>query len=212
VSPSMHALSLIACTALVQAHRHEPPRWGPEDSDALTLISRDSVLPKERPAARVGSGVPRAQDDLEAIAIGNVLDRFHHAAARADFNDYFAAWTEESVFLGTDATERWVGNQFKEFARPHFANTKGWAYRPHGRHISVLKDGMHACFDELLDNDKLGLCRGSGVLAKQGGEWKILQYNLSIPVPNDLAAGVVEAIRKAPAARRPEKDPERHKE
>jgi hypothetical protein len=138
------------------------------------------------------------QPDIQSVAINNVLDRFHEAATKADFEAYFAAWTQESVFLGTDATERWLGDQFKDFARPIFEKGKGWAYHPHDRHISVLPDGKSAYFDELLDNDKLGLCRGSGVLAKRGDDWKILQYNLSIPIPNDLAAGIVDTIRKAP--------------
>ena len=47
--------------------------------------------------------------------------------------------------------------------------------------------GAGAYFDELLDNAKLGLCRGSGILAKKGDDWKVLQYNLSIPIPNALA-------------------------
>jgi len=140
------------------------------------------------------------QPDIQSVAINNVLERFHAAAAKADFDAYFRAWTDESVFLGTDATERWVGEQFKDFVRPHFEKGQGWAYRPHDRNITVLPDGKTAFFDELLDNDKLGLCRGSGVLAKRGDDWKILQYNLSIPIPNDLAAGVVDTIRKAPPA------------
>jgi hypothetical protein len=32
----------------------------------------------------------------------------------------------------------------------------------------------------------MGPCRGSGVLVKQDGAWKIAQYNLSVPIPNDL--------------------------
>jgi hypothetical protein len=53
-------------------------------------------------------------------------------------------------------------------------------------------------FDELLDNEKLGLCRGSGVLRRMGGEWKVMQYNLSIPIPNEKALQVAELIRAKP--------------
>lgn len=130
--------------------------------------------------------------------VGAVLDDFHDAAAKADFDRYFKHWSPLSVFLGTDATERWVGQEFKDFAKPHFDAGKGWAYRPHDRHIQVAPNNEAAFFDELLDNDKLGLCRGSGVLRKMEGEWWLMQYNLSIPVPNDLATRVVGLIKQGP--------------
>ena len=43
-----------------------------------------------------------------------------------------------------------------------------------------------AWFDEALETPNLGPCRGSGVLIATQAGWKIAQYNLSIPVPNDL--------------------------
>jgi hypothetical protein len=32
----------------------------------------------------------------------------------------------------------------------------------------------------------MGTCRGSGVLVRREGEWKIAHYNLAVTVPNDL--------------------------
>jgi hypothetical protein len=52
-----------------------------------------------------------------------------------------------------------------------------------------------AWFDELLDSASYGECRGSGVVRKEGGQWKIAHYNLSIPVPNALAKKIVEEIK-----------------
>ena len=46
----------------------------------------------------------------------------------------------------------------------------------------------------MLDTPNLGVCRGSGVLILLGGEWKIAQYNLSIPIPNNLANAIVKQI------------------
>jgi hypothetical protein len=154
---------------------------------------------------------PRAQqptatlppdEEFELVLIGkdyrdptHVLDDFHDAAAKADFDRYFSHWTDESVFLGTDATERWVGDDFKKFAKPHFDKGAGWTYRPRDRHITHLPGSQTAFFDELLHNPKLGTCRGSGVLHLINGDWKILQYNLSIPIPNDKSADVVTLIR-----------------
>ena len=51
-----------------------------------------------------------------------------------------------------------------------------------------------AWFDEALDTPNMGPCRGSGVLVRGGDAWKIAQYNLSIPIPNDLADGIVKQI------------------
>ena len=58
-------------------------------------------------------------------AIDKTLDAFHQAAADGDFDRYFALMTDEAVFLGTDASERWQGKEFRDFSRPHFDNG-GW--------------------------------------------------------------------------------------
>ena len=57
--------------------------------------------------------------------------------------------------------------------------------------------GDVAWFDEKLDSASYGDVRGSGVLVKVRGEWKIAHYNLTIPIPNSLAKTVVEMIRHA---------------
>lgn len=126
--------------------------------------------------------------------VAAVLDRFHSAAAAADMKTYSAQMTEGMVFLGTDASERWQGALFLDFARPHFDSGKGWTYVPRERHIDFAPSGNVAWFDELLDNQKLGLCRGSGLLLLMPDGWKIAQYNLSMPVPNDMIEQVAVAI------------------
>jgi ketosteroid isomerase-like protein len=127
-------------------------------------------------------------------AIGHVLDDFHKAASDADEARYFGHMAEDAVFIGTDATERWDRRTFREYAHPHFAAGRGWTYTPRDRHIDIYGD--IAWFDELLDNAKYGECRGTGVLRKDKGSWKIVQYSLSIPIPNDVAGEVVNTIRK----------------
>jgi len=146
--------------------------------------------PSTTPAALSASATATVDP---TTAIEAVLNDFHDAAGKADFDRYFSHWTDDSVFLGTDATERWVGEEFRDFARPHFDKGKGWSYTPRDRKVTLL--GEAAFFDELLHNEKLGTCRGSGVLRRVDGQWKILQYNLSIPVPNDLAERTVQMIR-----------------
>ncbi|MFM7784830.1 MAG: nuclear transport factor 2 family protein, partial [Gammaproteobacteria bacterium] len=87
-------------------------------------------------------------------AIARTLDAFHAAAAAADGERYFALFTAQAVFIGTDATERWTLEQFRDYALPLFARGTGWVYRPRERHIT-LADLPCACiawFDELLDS------------------------------------------------------------
>ncbi|MGZ8866793.1 MAG: nuclear transport factor 2 family protein [Thermoanaerobaculia bacterium] len=126
-------------------------------------------------------------------SIGQVLDQFHKAASDADEARYFGLMAADAVFIGTDASERWDMKAFRAYAHPHFAAGKGWTYTPRDRHIVIHKDV--AWFDELLDNAKYGECRGTGVLRKEAGTWKIVQYSLSIPIPNDSAAEVLKLIR-----------------
>ncbi len=126
------------------------------------------------------------------------LDDWHRAAAEANEARYFGAMAPEFVFLGTDATERWDLGAFREFAHPYFAKGKAWTFVPRDRHVTFSPRGDVAWFDEKLDSASYGECRGSGVLRRAGAEWKIAHYNLTIPIPNDLAKTVVEMIRAKP--------------
>jgi ketosteroid isomerase-like protein len=127
-------------------------------------------------------------------SIEQVLKSFHKAAANSDSKAYFDLLTEDAVFLGTDATERWEKPAFKAFAEPYFDEGRGWAYTPTKQNISLSQDGETAFFDELLVNESYGQCRGSGMLRLTKKGWKIVQYNLSIPLPNALAKDVVATI------------------
>ncbi|MDG1752787.1 MAG: nuclear transport factor 2 family protein [Thalassotalea sp.] len=134
---------------------------------------------------------------LETKAVNQTIDRFHLAAAEANFDEYFKLFSDDAVFLGTDGNERWTKEEFKTFVIPHFSKGKGWLYESTKRNISLIEGAEVAFFDELLNNNNYGQCRGSGVLIKVDNEWKILQYNLSIPVPNELSDNIVGLIQNA---------------
>lgn len=136
-----------------------------------------------------------AQELTQKHAIATVLDQFHQAAANADTDKYLNLLNDEAVFLGTDASERWTKAQFTKFVQPYFSQGKGWLYVSKQRNISLLPTNTIAFFDELLHNNKYGTCRGSGVLIKTKQGWKISQYNLSIPIPNDITEEVVKAVK-----------------
>ena len=137
----------------------------------------------------------KEQPAPSAEEVINVLDEWHQAASDADFDTYFGLFANESsIFMGTDATERWDVEQFKDYARPYFDAGDAWDFTGHNRHIYFSKDGQVAWFDEELDTPNLGPSRGTGVLVKQSGTWKIAHYNLTVPIPNEIVYDVVQEI------------------
>ncbi len=125
-----------------------------------------------------------AQQDADVEAIDQLLENWHQAAANADFDAYFGAMTEGGVFIGTDATENWDKKEFMEFSKPYFDKGKAWSFKAVERNIFLHDSGQLGWFDELLDT-WMQLCRGSGVVQKVEGEWKIAHYVLSLAVPNE---------------------------
>lgn len=130
-------------------------------------------------------------------AVSSVLDSLHHYASAADEEAYFALFAPEGVFFGTDATERWTVEAFRAYAHARFATGRGWTYvlREGTRNVEFDPTGRVAWFDEILDNASYGETRGTGVLRLIEGEWKIAQYHLVIPIPNELAGDLVRMIR-----------------
>jgi len=108
---------------------------------------------------------------------------------------YLNSLTDDAIFLGTDASERWTKQQFTAFVLPYFDQGKGWLYVAKDRNINILKQNSVAFFDEVLENSKYGYCRGSGVLIQTKQGWKISQYSLSILVPNGVAVQITEKIK-----------------
>ena len=131
----------------------------------------------------------------EIAAIDSVLEDFHAAAARGDAEGYFVHFTPDAVFFGTDAAERWTVEEFRAYAVGRFGDDGGWIYWKNERNITVHPDGRTAWFDEEVESAHLGKCRGTGVLIKLEAGWKIAQYNLSIPVPNEFSSHVVDVGR-----------------
>lgn len=129
-------------------------------------------------------------------SINKVLDDWHKAAASADEAAYFNALSEDSIFLGTDATERWNKSAFRRFSHPYFAKGKAWTFAATRRDVILHADGKLAWFDEDLKTQNLGPARGSGVVRLDKDGWRIVHYNLSITIPNEKFPAVKKLLEQ----------------
>ena len=139
------------------------------------------------------------------LKVSELLDNWHQSAANADYQNYFNAMDEQSIFFGTDAHENWTKQEFQSFSKPYFDKGKAWSFKAFERNIYFSESGNVAWFDELLET-WMGTCVGSGVLEKSNDQWKIKQYILSVAVPNDDMKEVIEIKRENDSIFRAERD------
>jgi ketosteroid isomerase-like protein len=118
-------------------------------------------------------------------AIKELLNQWHNAAATADAEGFFGKMTADAIYLGTDASERWLRDELREWAAFAFEREVAWAFKPYDRQLYFSMDGQTAWFEEMLDTENMGVCRGSGVLSLTANGWKIRHYDLSLMVPNE---------------------------
>jgi ketosteroid isomerase-like protein len=143
-----------------------------------------------------------AADDSELAAVNGVLDEFHDAAAHGDKARYLGLMTENAVFMGTDEWERWPKNpDFTEYVDGRFKDGTGWNYRPVDRQVNFSPSADVAWFDEVVFSETNGRFRGTGVLLKQDGGWKIAHYAMSFLIFNENWQEVIELTRSTRASK-----------
>jgi hypothetical protein len=120
-----------------------------------------------------------------------LIDQWHLDAAQAKFEGYFAITSDDFVFLGTAPGERWTKEAFQAFSKPYFDKGKAWDFKASNRQWTYSKNGKMAWFDEDLDTWMRG-CRGSGILIKEKGEWKLVYYNLTVLIENEKMKEFIE--------------------
>ncbi len=125
--------------------------------------------------------------------IHRFLDEWHKAASEADAVRFFGSMADQSVYIGTDASERWTKEAFIRFAKPYFDRGTAWDFKPYDRELHVTSDSKIVWFSELLST-WMGVCRGSGILTMTPEGWKIQQYHLSVTVPNDLIRDFITLV------------------
>ena len=127
--------------------------------------------------------------------IDTLMNNWHHAAAVADEDTFFGSMTADAVYLGTDATERWLRDELKTWSAAFFAKDSAWDFTPSRRQIYFAPDGKTAWLEEALDT-WMGPCRGSAVVSLTAEGWKIRHYDLSMMVPNDKVDGFLELMKQ----------------
>lgn len=144
-------------------------------------------------ACNQSSSKPTADVDISSSKkqIATMLDSFNVAAANAEYGRYFNFYTEDATFNGTDATENWDKKAFMAWAKPFFDKKTTWNFTVIKRNIYFGKHTDIAWFEELL-NTQMKICRGSGVVVKQGNGWKVQQYVLSTSIPNSVLDTVIK--------------------
>ncbi|WP_246601232.1 nuclear transport factor 2 family protein [Alteromonas antoniana] len=131
----------------------------------------------------------------DTTAIETVLDSLHQHSAEAKGKAYFSLYADNAMFIGTDASETWTLDEFKQYAMLYFDQGKGWRYHSVERHISLSDSGDIAWFVEMLESESFGVTRGTGVLQKYGDKWLIEQYHLTLPIPNSMIDNVADDIK-----------------
>lgn len=158
----------------------------------LTLLAFSCIEKKvEGTSITIEDPKERATMLANSDEIHKLLDSLNVAAAQADFNKYFSYFTEFATYNGTDATENWDKKSFMAWTKPYFDAKTTWNFKSVKRNIHVGKHNDIAWFDELL-NTQMKICRGSGVVVKQKGKWKIQQYVLSMTIPNSKLDEIVK--------------------
>lgn len=145
----------------------------------------------------VGCAPTQEQKPSNKADVQAVMNDWHNAAAEADFDRYFGYFSDStSIFMGTDATERWTVSEFKAYSKPYFDIGRAWNFTPLNRRVYIAENGKTAWFDEELSTPNLGPSRGTGVLVLVNNEWKIAHYSLTVPIPNSILDGVVDQIEE----------------
>ena len=125
--------------------------------------------------------------------IHQFIDRWHEAAAQANAELFFGSMSQNCIYIGTDASERWTKTEFVAFAKPYFDKGKAWDFKAKDRDLHLSPDGQYVWFSELLAT-WMGVCRGSGILRKTTDGWKIEQYHLSVTVPNEVIKDFINLV------------------
>lgn len=122
--------------------------------------------------------------NCQTSLLNPIVDEWHANATNTNFDAYFGIMTANFVFLGTAPGERWTKTEFATFCKPYFDKGSAWDFKASNRNWVFSKDKKTAWFDEDLTTWMKG-CRGSGIMVKEHGKWKLAYYNLTVLIENE---------------------------
>lgn len=144
---------------------------------------------------RKNNCLTQAVDSTAAQQVHRFMDAWHHAAATADQNVFFGSMAADAIYLGTDASERWLRDELKSWSAKYFKGDKAWDFTPYDRQLYWSDNQRVVWFEELLDT-WMGTCRGSGVLMRAGDSWVLKHYDLAVMVPNDVIEDFIDLVKE----------------
>lgn len=130
-----------------------------------------------------------------ADSVHAFVDAWHLAAAEADEATFFGSMSADGIYLGTDASERWLRDTFHVWAQFAFDRESAWAFKPYDRQLYFSDNNKYVWWEEMLET-WMGPCRGSGVAHYENGQWKIKHYNLAVTIANDKIDGFIELTKE----------------
>lgn len=148
-------------------------------------------------------GTSHADTSVELTRQVNAfVDGWHDDAANARMA-YFDKIAPDGVYIGTDRSELWTRDEFKQWGKKYFERKAAWSFKATRRNVYATRDGSIIWFDELLDTPNMGPCMASGVIRKTKGGFEIVHYQLSMAVPNEVNAQVRKLIDESARQAKP---------
>ncbi len=96
------------------------------------------------------------------------------------------------LLLPLMATAEETGPDFDDYVDGRFKDGTGWNYKSVDRTIRFSNRSDVAWFDEVLYSETNGRIRGTGVLTRQSGQWKLEHYAMSFLIFNENWDEVIE--------------------
>jgi hypothetical protein len=125
--------------------------------------------------------------------INAFVDEWHQDAANAR-PAFFDKIASDGIYIGTDKTERWGREAFREWAKPAFARPVAWAFTPLHRYVRFSPERSFIWFDEQV-RSSMGILQATGVMRPVAASFEIVHYQLSIAVPNEVIPQVTGTIK-----------------
>jgi hypothetical protein len=136
---------------------------------------------------------PPETDAVFTARVNAFVDAWHDDAAHAR-PAFFDKIASDGIYIGTDQSERWTREAFREWAKPAFARPVAWAFTPLHRNVLFSPDRSFVWFDEQV-RSSMGVLQASGVVRPTVVGFELVHYQLSIAVPNDVIPQVTATIK-----------------